>query len=179
MFFNLFKKKEPTSSFTDKTFGSLDAKKRACVALASKDASVIFVAWFPDTASVFKELFVANRLHEDRIVEVRNLHGAKINHLRPVFLEHFPLSAKEDELVKNWEAKQIDVYNSLDDALLKHFGGERIQALIKQMGMQEDEVIEHALISKSIRNAQDKIAEKVSMEKSAHSQKEWFEKNMD
>jgi len=178
MFFNLFKKKEATSSFIDKTFCSLDAKKRACVALARKDASVVFVAWFPDTASVFKELFVANQLTEDRIVEVRNLHGAKINHFRPVFLEHFPLSAKEDELVKNWEAKQIDVYNSLDEGLFKYFGGERMLALMQQMGMQEDEVIEHALISKSIRNAQDKIARQLILEQSAQSQTEWLKKNI-
>ncbi len=178
MLFNLFKKKEDPSPFTDKTFTSLEAKKRACLALAKQDESVIFIAWFTQTANSFRELFVANQLPEDRIAEVKNLHSAKINQHRPVFLEHFPLHAKEAELVKNWDAKQIDVYNSLDEGLFKYFGGDRILALMKQMGVKEDEVIEHAMINKSIRTAQDKIAEKVSMEKTAQSQTEWMEKNM-
>ena len=55
---------------------------------------------------------------------------------------------------------------------------EQQNAIMKQMGIQEDELIEHPLISKSIRNAQDKIAQQVNLEQSAQSQKEWIKKNI-
>ena len=178
MFFNLFKKKQAGSTFTDKTYTNAEAKKRACVALANQDPKVIFVAWFAETANVFKELFAANQLPEDRILDARTLHSSKIAGHSPVFLEHFPLYEKEEALVKNWEPAQIVVYNSLDEGLFEHFGGEKILAIMKQMGIQEDELIEHPLISKSIRNAQDKIAQQVNLEQSAQSQKEWIKKNI-
>jgi preprotein translocase subunit SecA len=44
--------------------------------------------------------------------------------------------------------------------------------------MNEEEAIEHSMISKSIGNAQKKIASKVNIEQSARSQKDWFQKNM-
>ncbi len=177
MLFNLFKKKHP-SRFIDKTYGNLNAMKRACLELAKKEENVLFIAWFSDTANDFKRLFLAKELPEDRIIEVRNLHSAKVNLHRPVFLEHFPLYAKEEALVQNWDARQIDVYNSLDDGLLQHFGGERILTLMKQMGMHEDETIEHPLISKSIRRAQENIAEKVTIEQTTSSAGQWFQKNI-
>lgn len=178
MFFNLFKKKEAGTTFTDKTYASAEAKKRACVALAKQDPKVIFIAWFAETANAFKHLFAANQLPEGRIAEARTLHSSRIAGHRPVFLEHFPLYEKEAALVKTWEPAQIEVYNSLDEGLFEHFGGEKILAIMKRMGMQEDELIEHSLISKSIRNAQDKIAKQVSPEQSAQSQKEWIKKNI-
>ncbi len=179
MLFDLFKKKQPANTFTDKTYGNMEAKKRACVALASQDASVIFIAWFAETAALFKQTFAANQLGEDRIVEVRNLSPAVMKARRPVFLEHFPLRQKEEALIESWPPGNIEVFNALDEGLFQYFGGERILALMKQMGMQEDEVMEHPMISKSIRNSQDKLAKKIILEQSAHSQREWFKKNTD
>jgi preprotein translocase subunit SecA len=46
------------------------------------------------------------------------------------------------------------------------------------MGMKEDEAIEHALITSSIKNAQEKINSKVSFDQTAHSQADWFSKNL-
>ena len=46
---------------------------------------------------------------------------------------------------------------SLEDGLLRIFGGERIAKLMGTMKLAEDEVIEHGLISKSILNAQKKV----------------------
>ncbi len=46
---------------------------------------------------------------------------------------------------------------SLEDNLLRIFGGERIAKLMDTMKLAEDEVIEHGLISKSILNAQKKV----------------------
>jgi len=178
MLFSLFQKKKTVIIFTDKTYISSAARKNACVALARENENILFIAWFAQTAKEFRETFTHNQLPENRIIEVRNLHSAKINNYTPVFLEHFPLYAKEEELVKNWDVKKLDVYNSLDEPLFKYFGGDKIIALMKQMGIKEEEVIEHSLISKSIRNGQENLAKKINFEQSASSQKEWIEKNI-
>ncbi len=48
-------------------------------------------------------------------------------------------------------------YLSLEDDLLRIFGGERIQNIMEKFGMQEGEPIEHGLISRAIENAQTRV----------------------
>jgi len=48
-------------------------------------------------------------------------------------------------------------YLSLEDDLLRIFGGERITSVMNKLGMQEGEPIEHGLISKAIENAQTRV----------------------
>lgn len=48
-------------------------------------------------------------------------------------------------------------YLSLDDDLLRIFGGERITGIMEKLGMQEGEPIEHNLISRAIENAQTRV----------------------
>ncbi len=48
-------------------------------------------------------------------------------------------------------------YLSLEDDLLRIFGSERISSIMDRLGVEEDEPIEHNLISKSIENAQKKV----------------------
>src|SRR5690606_30830935 len=46
---------------------------------------------------------------------------------------------------------------SLEDELMQRFGSDRIGGLMDRLGMDEDEPIEHSIISKSIENAQTKV----------------------
>ncbi len=46
---------------------------------------------------------------------------------------------------------------SLEDELMRRFGSERVGNLMDRMGLEEDEPIEHRLISKSIESAQTKV----------------------
>ncbi len=46
---------------------------------------------------------------------------------------------------------------SLEDDLLRIFGGERITGIMEKLGMEEGEPIEHNLISRAIENAQSKV----------------------
>ncbi|SDY60930.1 preprotein translocase subunit SecA [Tindallia californiensis] len=46
---------------------------------------------------------------------------------------------------------------SLEDDLMRLFGGERMQSMVEKLGMEEDVAIEHAMLSKSIENAQKKV----------------------
>jgi len=48
-------------------------------------------------------------------------------------------------------------YLSLEDDLLRIFGGERIGGIMEKLGMEKGEPIEHNLISKAIENAQSKV----------------------
>ncbi|MBU1710797.1 MAG: preprotein translocase subunit SecA [Proteobacteria bacterium] len=48
-------------------------------------------------------------------------------------------------------------YLSLEDDLLRIFGSDRISGVMEKLGMDEDEPIEHQMISKAIENAQRKV----------------------
>ena len=48
-------------------------------------------------------------------------------------------------------------YLSLEDDLLRIFGGDRIGALMDRLGMEEGQAIEHELLSKAIRRAQKRV----------------------
>ncbi|SHF48743.1 protein translocase subunit secA [Salegentibacter echinorum] len=50
-------------------------------------------------------------------------------------------------------------YASLEDNLMRLFGSERIAKLMDRMGLEEGEVIQHSMISKSIERAQKKVEE--------------------
>ncbi|MFA5713673.1 MAG: preprotein translocase subunit SecA, partial [Bacteroidales bacterium] len=50
-------------------------------------------------------------------------------------------------------------YVSLEDDLMRLFGSERIAGLVDRMGMQEGEVLQHSMLSKSIERAQRKVEE--------------------
>lgn len=48
-------------------------------------------------------------------------------------------------------------YISMEDDLMRLFGGERMQGIVEKMGLAEDEAIENNLLTKSIENAQKKV----------------------
>ena len=48
-------------------------------------------------------------------------------------------------------------YLSLEDNLMRIFASDRMAAIMKKLGMQENEVIEHSLITRAVENAQRKV----------------------
>ena len=48
-------------------------------------------------------------------------------------------------------------YISLEDDLMRLFGGDRVMKVVETLGMDEDEPIEHNILSKAIENAQKKV----------------------
>ena len=48
-------------------------------------------------------------------------------------------------------------YISLEDDLMRLFGSERMIKIVEMLGLQEDDVIEHKMLSKAIENAQKKV----------------------
>jgi hypothetical protein len=181
MIFNLFGKKEESSDshiFVDRAYVSTAAKMNACAELARKEPDRLFICWFADTAVKFKEFFRQQGLEENLIADVHHLHASKLQNKKPVFVEHYPLHTKELDLIKNWNTEKIIVYSALDEPLFRHFGSDKLIPLMKMLGMKEDEVIEHAMVTKSIIKGQEKIAQQVTLEQSASSQEEWMRKNI-
>lgn len=163
--------------FKDKVYINSTGKMNACLQLAKENASVIFIAWFPETAETYKTFFALHGIDITRIIlteEIDNL----VKDFQPVFVEHYPLPEKELELVSNWQLTNIPVYSAMDEPLFKHFGSDKMIPLIKLFGMKESEAIEHSYVTESIVKGQNKIANKVTAEQTAVSQAEWMIKNM-
>jgi preprotein translocase subunit SecA len=51
-------------------------------------------------------------------------------------------------------------YLSLEDDLMRIFAGDKVKNLMDRMGMPDDEPIEHPWVTKSVRNAQEKVEER-------------------
>ncbi|AFL83460.1 preprotein translocase subunit SecA (ATPase, RNA helicase) [Belliella baltica DSM 15883] len=73
-------------------------------------------------------------------------------------------SRRVDRQLRGRSGRQGDVgssqfFVSLEDNLMRLFGSERIAKLMDRMGLEEGEVIQHSMISKSIERAQKKVEE--------------------
>ncbi|WP_425077117.1 preprotein translocase subunit SecA [Psychroserpens sp. S379A] len=73
-------------------------------------------------------------------------------------------SRRVDRQLRGRSGRQGDVgssqfYVSLEDNLMRLFGSERIAKMMDKMGLEEGEVIQHSMISKSIERAQKKVEE--------------------
>jgi preprotein translocase subunit SecA len=119
---------------------------------------------------------------EQALDEATKAYDAKVHELMPKYKE---LCKKEhDEVVaagglhiigtERHESRRIDnqlrgragrqgdpgssrFYISLEDDLIRVFGGDRMKTLMQRFGMKEGEVIEHPWVTKSIENAQKRV----------------------
>lgn len=175
--FGLFGKKEK-DIITDKVWFTTEAKWAACRQLATAQPDTLFVTWFEDTFHQLENALINNGLTADKIVMARQLtsHFATVGSV--VFAEHYPLRAKEEELCQKAGITAAAVFSALDEPLFKHFGSDKIIGLARSFGMKEEEAIEHTMVSSAIKNAQEKIAAKVTLEQAALSQADWLMKNL-
>jgi preprotein translocase subunit SecA len=101
------------------------------------------------------------------LAKVRTL--SKAEHERVVELGGLHILATErhearriDNQLRGRSGRQGDpgssrFYLSLEDDLLRIFGGERLQKVMDKLGMQEGEVIEHGMVTKAIETAQKRV----------------------
>jgi hypothetical protein len=99
-----------------------------------------------------------------------------------LFAEHYPLPGKEikmlEKLSSSYPQSAITFCSSMDDPSFEPFGADRIVAILDQLGLKEDECIEHPMVSKAMANAREKIESKVQHEIAAKSEGEWFLRNI-
>ncbi len=181
MFSSLFGKKEKEDKdqlFRDRAFMTSLAKMNDCVKIATENEHIIFIAWFSETADQFKKYFIENGLTENRIFETTQISASGLSDKTVVFVEHYPMHTTEENLALKWNFINTPVYSAMDEPLFKHFGSEKLIPVMKMLGMKENEVIEHSMVSKSIINGQHKIEDQVKTEQPATSQAEWMQKNL-
>lgn len=99
-----------------------------------------------------------------------------------IVAERHPLLTVDDKLMQF--AKELPCrcrlvhHLSLEDPLLKNFGGETLRGMLKALGMKEHEAIENAMVSRRVTGVQKKIQAQASGNLEANSAMEWMEKNI-
>lgn len=175
--FGLFGKKNSGPKIKDKVVIDPEVKLRTLFNEWNSNKETAIIFWFDESLDEAARFFSTLTNEPVSLLTARETSLASTNARPVLFAEHYPLRSKEEELYKRLGLQEVTVYSSLQEPLFKRFGSDKIIQVMKQLGMKEDEVIEHALISKSIRNAQEKIEDKLVTELSSRSQGGWLEKN--
>ncbi len=154
------------------------AKWHACLQAQHTTAATVFIAWFEETQQQLQEYFTEQNAVNATIILYREAASHFINNNPVIFAEHYPLREKEEALYTSLKLEEIKVFSSLEDTLFQYFGGARIIEVMQKMGLQQNEPVQHPMIGMALKNAQEKLAGKVSLEQSARSQEEWFKRNV-
>ena len=156
----------------DKIWVTEKAKFNACINFKKDNPDLLFVAWFEETKDNLQAYFKDHNIDTEILLVDR----LSLNHHEKdfIFVEHHPLQAEEHRIADKFAKKEITVLSSLEDPIFRLFGGDRIIDLMKKMGINENEMLEHDMISNSIMKAQEKIAAKSTINAFARSQKEWL-----
>lgn len=106
----------------------------------------------PDEALIASKRAAWQKRH-DEVIALGGLHvlGTERNESRRI-----------DNQLRGRAGRQGDpgssrFYLSLEDSLMRIFASDRVAMLMKKLGMQEGEAIEHALVTRAIENAQKKV----------------------
>jgi hypothetical protein len=170
--FNVFKGKK-TFPRTDFTWQTKQAKLQGCADFMAKNKVDICVAWFEDTYNMYQSVINKGMQRKTEVVLAKTLLPFSLDNKVVLFLEHYPLYSKEENLIGKAKPTKVYFINALDDALLMLFSGNIAQTM-KKMGMADNECLEHAMISRSIVNAQKKVEKEVWSDYSAKSGDDWI-----
>jgi hypothetical protein len=174
--FSLFKKNDLDFIIKDQIWISQVAKLNACKALVKSNSTCLFVFWFESSLDEFKNTLLPEESLDCLLMADRVTKSIIADRIL-IFAEHYPLPKKENDLFKALSLKEVQILSSMDEPLFEKFGGEQTLDLMKKLGVDENEVITHRLITKAIKAAQEKIEKKVLHERKATSQQEWFKIN--
>ena len=171
--FGLFGKKKESLTVHDKIWITEKAKFEACINFKKENVNIFLIAWFEETKNNLEEYFKENNLEvEIHLADQLSLmdQGKEF-----IFVEYHPLQTEERRIAEKFGVKEITVLSSISEPIFSLFGGDKIGYVMRSMGMKEDEMIEHNMISKSIMRAQEKIAQKSTQNRSAKSQTDWLQ----
>lgn len=171
--FGLFGKKKDSLTVHDKIWITEKAKFDACINFKKENANIFLIAWFEETKNNLEEYFKENNLEVE--VHLADLLSLMDQGKEFIFVEHHPLQTEEHRIAEKLGVQEITVLSSISEPVFSLFGGDKMVDMMRKMGMKEDEMIEHNMISKSIMRAQEKIAEKSRQHISARSQADWLQ----
>jgi len=172
-----FSKRIPTVPIQDMIWMSKSAKLNGCKNLVASFPDALVVAWFSDTVDDFARFLNEQNNLGVEIHQARSILSVQAANKMLILLEHYPMRSKEIEFIASMNPQKVFVLSSLDEPLFEQFGSDRIIQLMQSLGMKDDEMIQHPMISKAIENAQEKLEKKVTFENSASSAKDWFDRN--
>lgn len=174
--FGWFKRREAAVRISDVIFMNMDGKYRYLLSLAGQEPQPVFVCWFEESAAALQQYFETQEVSSALVIlprEVVGRHGSSI-----IFCEHHPSFKTEQQRFVQWSLTEAIVVSSLDEALFKAFGGDRIASLMKTLGMNEEEPISHPMVTTSIKKAQQKVDRKFTgFEQPAKCQAEWLNRH--
>ena len=172
--FDFFRKKNSAPAIRDLVWMNTAAKLRGCVALLAEHPDAVVAAWFSDTRAHFAEFMRNQNLHAE-ILPAERLTPLLTDQKTVLLLEHYPLKERETTLMESWTPGSVLVLSALDEPLFQRFGGENTIQLMQKLGMGPDEHLEHTLITRSIAQAQEKLASKSAVDhRGAPSAEAWF-----
>lgn len=176
--FNLFKKKASAPPIRDVVWLSNAAKKKAGLELILKAQNPLLIAWFEESIQDWRTFFESEGASFS-IETAPYVQALDVKDRSVFLLEHHPLASRETKVMQHWKPAALTAFVSLEEPLLKLFGGDNLIALVQKMGLAENESLEHSLISRSIRNAQEKLDKKVTHELLVDSVEDWFKVNVE
>ena len=95
--------------------------------------------------------------------------------------ERYPIFSPEKQLLENLHklspTSKAIFHFDLDDPLMQAFGSDRLKSLMAKLGLKESESIAHAMVTKSIQRAQQKLESDIHTEIKTESAKDWFAQN--
>jgi preprotein translocase subunit SecA len=190
--FGLFKKKDQSPSLVHYIYLNQISKFRMLmeeVKQALENGNTVLLLYhFNETRNVLEELAKTTGSNREKIVLVQcdqlaqTLKEKEFTQLYALVAELHPMPGK-DQVVQGtihqlYPGAKVIFYTSTDGPLMKAFGGEKIHNMMIALGLSENEKIEHAMVTKSIARAQEKIKTKVQFEKPAQSKQEWMDLNV-
>lgn len=174
----MFFAKKNQRKIHDTVWMTQNAKWNGILEEWKKDNNLSVICWFESTMQKLEALFGRETSRPVSLFLASQMHTALIADNKILFAEHYPLVSKESKLFEKLSLKEVTIYSALDEPVFLHFGGDKIINMMKQMGMKEDQGIQHKLISGAIVKVQDKIEKKVPNEILCHSPEEWLGQNL-
>lgn len=189
------KKRTNVEVVSDRIWLTTDAKfaglaKEAEERSMSETVAILLVAHFPDVLARLEELanrrtwcvplqaVPATNLDTDLAASLTLDESAIID---IIVGERHPLPSVDDGLEAFADELpcrcRFSHHLSLEDAVMEIFGGEWVQNVLRNLGMSEDEAIESNMVSRRIRQAQQKIEGRAFGSSDADSAAAWLEKN--
>jgi len=163
-----------------------EAEERA----RSKTVAILLVAHFPDVLARLEEIATkkiwdvpckaisASSLKKDLATSLSLDESAIID---IIVGERHPLPSVDDRLAEFADELRcrcrFSHHVSLEDPVMQVFAGDWVKNVLKQLGMKENEAIESQMVSRRIRQAQQKIEGRAFGSLDAESAAEWLAKN--
>ncbi|MBN2727954.1 MAG: hypothetical protein JXR53_01915 [Bacteroidales bacterium] len=191
------RKKKHKVQYQDYIWMTAEMKTNKLLALADDDKPVLIVSSFDKTLKHLQTLKPSFKILESlsdtdnnsgpwllnskKILEAPISQPIYSGEVHIAFTEHYPMPDKDHEIISKiasaFEHPSISFYLSLEDPLLTMFNSGKIMELMKRMGMDENDNIEHRMISSAIVNAQKKLAKKVRLEQYYDDEETWYRMN--